>query len=142
MKNNISSGIVGFLFALGLGISGMTQPQKIIGFLDIFGNWDPTLVFVMLGAVFIHSLFFKVILKRPNPLFATTWHVPSNKKINTNLILGSFMFGVGWGLAGYCPGPAIVSLASFQGRPLIFVLSMFAGMLLFKILDKKMQWKR
>jgi uncharacterized membrane protein YedE/YeeE len=134
--------IVGFVFALGLGISGMTQPQKVIGFLDIFGNWDPTLIFVMVGAITVHFFTYKLIRRRARPLFSNVWHVPEKTKISRSLIIGSIVFGMGWGLAGYCPGPAITSLASFQLRPAIFVVGMLAGMLVFKVLDKKLKISR
>jgi hypothetical protein len=142
MKNSLASLFVGFLFALGLGLSGMTQPQKVVGFLDVFGNWDPSLMFVMMGAISVHFVLYKVIRRRKSPLFSMDWQVPSKKEITPALVLGAFIFGIGWGLGGYCPGPAITSLASFEGRPLIFVISMLIGMLLFNLMDKKLKIKR
>jgi hypothetical protein len=142
MKNSLTSLFVGFLFALGLGLSGMTQPQKVVGFLDVFGNWDPSLMFVMIGAISVHFILYKVIRRRKSPLFSMDWQVPSKKEITPALVLGAFIFGIGWGLGGYCPGPAITSLASFEGRPLIFVISMLIGMLLFNLMDKKLKIKR
>lgn len=142
MRNNFFSFIVGLIFAIGLGISGMTQPSKIIGFLDIFGDWDPALVFVMLGAISVHFIAYKIIRKRQTPLFSGDWHVPGRKEITPSLVFGALIFGVGWGLGGYCPGPAMVSVASFQFRPIVFVFSMLGGMLFFRLLDRKMEFKK
>ena len=142
MKNNIAALVVGILFALGLGISGMTRPEKVFGFLDIFGSWDPTLIFVMIGAVIVHFIAFRFIVRRKSPLFSPQWHLPTKKEITWPLIAGSFLFGVGWALAGYCPGPALTSLASIQSRPLIFFVSMIAGMFLFRFVDRRLNIKR
>ncbi|MBC7421245.1 MAG: YeeE/YedE family protein [Bdellovibrio sp.] len=142
MKNNITSLAVGILFAIGLGVSGMTRPEKVFGFLDVFGNWNAALIFVMLGAVIVHFIAFRFIVKRKSPLFSTQWHLPTKKEITWPLIAGSFLFGVGWALAGYCPGPALTSLASFQIRPLIFFVSMLIGMLVFRFLDRRFDIKR
>ncbi len=142
MKNNLSAWIVGFVFSLGLGISGMTQPQKVVGFLDIFGNWDPSLIFVMLGSIAVHFVTYKLIRKRSSPLFSAQWHLPQSNKITPSLVIGSIVFGAGWGLAGYCPGPAITSLASMQMRPALFVIGMLGGMFIFKLLDAKLKFKR
>ncbi len=136
MKNALSAFAVGVLFALGLGVSGMTQPHKVIGFLDVFGNWDPSLLFVMGGAVGVHWLAYRLILKRPAPLLSPKWHVPNKKEITPALVIGALLFGVGWGLAGYCPGPALTSLATVQTKPIVFVGSMIAGMYLFRLWDR------
>lgn len=138
----LTSLVVGFIFAIGLGVSGMTQPQKVVGFLDLFGTWDPSLIFVMAGAIAVHFVTYKLIRKRKSPLFAADWQVPAKKDITPALVIGATLFGVGWGLAGYCPGPAITSLASFEQRPFIFVASMLVGMILFKQLDKMFKFKR
>lgn len=132
MKNIVSAFFVGVMFALGLGISGMTRPSKVVGFLDIFGQWDPSLLFVMAGAVSVHFTFYRLIRVRPLPLFSSQWHVPGKGKISPALMAGAAIFGVGWGLGGYCPGPAVTSLATMDGRPLIFFASMLVGMLLLK----------
>lgn len=139
MKNAIAALVVGFIFAIGLGLSGMTQPEKVVGFLNLFGDWDPSLVFVMGGAVAVHFVTYKLIRRRKTPLLATDWQVPTKKDITPALVIGSTLFGVGWGLGGFCPGPAVTSLASFELRPVIFVASMLIGMLLFKQLDKRMK---
>lgn len=133
MKTSFAAFGVGLLFALGLGISGMTQVQKVVGFLDIFGAWQPTLIFVMGGAIGVHFIAYRLIMKQKSPLFENRWHLPTHKGISPALIVGSLLFGLGWGLGGFCPGPALVSLASFQSRPWIFVVSMLAGMLLFRV---------
>ena len=142
MKNALVALVVGFIFAIGLGISGMTQPQKVIGFLDLFGNWDPSLMFVMIGAIFVHSISYVMIRRRPSPLLSAQWHVPTKLEITPALIAGAFLFGVGWALAGFCPGPAVTSLASFEATPTLFVASMLAGMMLFRIIDKKFKIQR
>ncbi len=139
MKNALSALAVGFIFALGLGLSGMTQPQKVIGFLDLFGHWDPSLIFVMAGAILVHFVMYKLIRKRKSPLLSTQWHVPTKKEITPALIIGAFIFGVGWALGGFCPGPAITSLASFDKTPFVFVISMLAGMFLYK--SSRSLWK-
>jgi uncharacterized membrane protein YedE/YeeE len=139
---NLSSLIVGFLFAIGLTVSGMTQPKKVMGFLDFFGAWDPSLLFVMLGAVIFHLITYRLIRKKTTPLLDKNWYVPTKKEITPALIIGSAIFGIGWGLGGFCPGPAMVSLASFELRPLLFVLSMITGMYLFKKIDFKLNLKK
>lgn len=135
MKNKIAALIVGIIFALGLGISGMTRPEKVIGFLNIFGDWNASLAFVMAGAVGVHAVAYRLIRRRNSPLFSKEFYVPTSKSLTLPLILGAFLFGVGWALAGYCPGPAIVSLASFQSRPFIFVGSMILGMIAFRFFE-------
>lgn len=142
MKNGLASLVVGFIFAIGLGISGMTQPQKVVGFLDLFGNWDPSLIFVMVGGIVVHFATYKLIRKRKSPLFSVDWHVPTKREITPALITGALLFGIGWGLGGFCPGPAVTSLASFETKPFIFVLSMVAGMFLFRLVDKKLNIKK
>jgi uncharacterized protein len=142
MKNWLAPFVVGFVFAVGLSISGMTQPQKVLGFLDIFGQWDPGLMFVMIGAIGIHFILFKIIRKRTSPMLSPTWEIPAKNQITPALISGSFIFGIGWGMAGYCPGPAVTSLATFDSTPVLFVLSMIAGMIVFNIADSFFSFKR
>lgn len=122
----------GLIFAAGLAISGMTQPSKVIGFLDFTGDWDPSLMFVMLGAIAVHSVAYRLIRLRRGPIFDRDFRVPDEKKISKGVVIGSLIFGVGWGLSGYCPGPAVASLATLAIRPMVFVASMLAGMLLFR----------
>ncbi len=142
MKNAVASLVVGFVFALGLGLSGMTQPQKVVGFLDLFGNWDPSLIFVMIGAIIVHFITYRLIRNRNTPLLSAEWHVPTKKDTTPALTIGSFIFGVGWALAGFCPGPAMTSIASFEIKPILFVLSMIVGMYLFRAIDKKLKLQK
>ena len=137
MKNIISF-IVGLLFALGLGISGMTNVRVVRGFLDVFGEWDPALVGVMVGAIFIHSfLFYFIIKKRKSPLLDSKFHIPTRKDLDVRLIAGSAIFGLGWGWAGICPGPGMVAMTSGNFNIIIFVVSMIAGMIVFKTIEGK-----
>lgn len=133
-KQNAVSFAVGFIFAIGLSFSGMTQPQKIIGFLNPW-DWDPSLLFVMIGAIGIHMIAFPLVRKRTTPLLDTRWHIPTRKDISTRLVLGSALFGIGWGLGGFCPGPGVTSLATGDFRAILFVGAMVIGMILFKITE-------
>ncbi len=128
---NVVSFLVGLVFAIGLAVSGMTQPERIINFLNPW-SWDPSLIFVMIGAVGFHMITYPLIRRRSSPLLDTKWHVPTRKDISVRLLLGSALFGVGWGLGGFCPGPAVTSLASGDIRAILFVSAMVIGMLLFK----------
>lgn len=118
----------GVVFALGLGLSGMTQPEKVLGFLDVGGDWDPTLAFVMGGAVMVTLTVFPLILRRRASLFGERFVLPEKKDIDARLILGAILFGIGWGLAGYCPGPALVSLATLWVPVVVFVAAMGVGL--------------
>lgn len=122
--------ISGVLMSLGLIISGMVNPQKVIGFLDIFGHFDPTLAFVMAGALLVTGVGFRLIGFCGKPILCEQFNAPSNNKIDAPLIIGSAIFGVGWGLAGFCPGPAIVGVGLGLPKAMIFVSAMLAGMLL------------
>ena len=130
-KSNISSIICGIIFSIGLGISGMTQPQKVIGFLDIFGEWNPSLAFVMGGAV-LSYLALQLLIQRnfSIPVLGGSFQIPTRKDLDRSLIIGALLFGSGWGLGGYCPGPAITSLGSGSINALLFVFAMGVGMLL------------
>ena len=134
-KKNITAFIVGFIFALGLGISGMTQPQKVVGFLDIFGHWNPALGMVMVGAILFHGLAFYRIRQLESPLLGGKFQIPTSRDINGRLLIGAGLFGVGWGMAGFCPGPAITSLASGNRESFIFVLAMLLGMGFFRMVQ-------
>ena len=125
----------GVVFAVGLGVSGMTQPEKVTSFLNVAGNWDPSLAFVMLGATVTYLLGHILILKRPAPAFAATFTLPTRRDIDRPLVIGSALFGVGWGLVGFCPGPALVSLVTGYESVIIFVLAMGVGMYAFEVLD-------
>lgn len=126
----------GALFGLGLLISGMTKPAKVIGFLDFAGRWDASLVFVMIGAIAVHMVLFRWIVKRRSPLFDVRFHIPSRRDIDVRLLAGAALFGVGWGLGGFCPGPGLVSLGSGAGSALVFVAALVLGMLLFEGFDR------
>jgi len=128
--------LVGILFGIGLIVSGMTDPAKVIGFLDLAGNWDPSLAFVMGGAILVGVFAFGVARKRARSLLGAPMRLPTATNIDRRLVLGSLAFGAGWGLAGYCPGPALASLASGSEKPMIFTLAMLAGMALFEVLDR------
>ncbi len=124
----------GFLFALGLGLSQMMNPAKVLNFLDIAGDWDPTLAFVMGGAVLVTMPAFRFILKRPHPRFAGRFYLPTKQDIDWRLVTGAAIFGIGWGIAGLCPGPAITAIASGLLPVLGFVIAMAAGVFLHKLL--------
>lgn len=118
----------GILFSIGLTISGMVNPRKVIGFLDLFGDWDPALIFVMGGGVTINVLLFKFILKRKNPIFAKEFLMPTKVDIDKRLIIGSILFGIGWGIGGVCPGPGLANIFTLNAKAIVFVLSMLGGM--------------
>lgn len=120
----------GVLFGVGLGVSGMAQPAKVLGFLDVAGDWDPTLLFVMGGAVGVHFWAYRWVRRRTAPRLDERFFVPDGTPIDARLALGAVLFGVGWGIGGYCPGPAIVSLASLGAPVIVFVAALLVGMLL------------
>ena len=122
----------GVLFGLGLVVSGMVNPAKVLGFLDVAGDWDPTLAFVMGGALLVAVPAFRVILKRPRQVLAEEFDLSAKKDLDARLLAGSALFGVGWGLAGFCPGPAVTALASGLAPVFVFVAAMVAGMALYK----------
>jgi uncharacterized protein len=117
----------GAIFAVGLAISGMTRPAKVVGFLDVFGAWDASLAFVMMGAIGVHAIAHRWILRRGAPLFDEGFHLPTRKDLDARLIAGAAVFGVGWGLGGYCPGPGIVAASSGAVAALVFVVGMTGG---------------
>lgn len=131
MKQNLIAMLSGLLFAIGLGISGMTQPTKVIGFLDLFGEWDPSLLFVMVGAISVYSIVFLVTKK--NPVTKT--------KVTLSLVIGSALFGVGWGLVGFCPGPVIASLITLHLQPWIFFISLLLGIFIFRSANNKFRFQ-
>jgi len=119
--------LAGALFAVGLAISGMTSPAKITAFLDIGGAWDPALAFVMVGAIAVYASLQRIIRRRVAPVLADRFHVPVARRIDARLVAGAALFGVGWGVSGYCPGPALVSLGGGTASALIFVVAMIGG---------------
>ena len=126
---NLISLISGTLFGFGLALSGMLSPSKIVGFLDLFGNWDPSLAFVMGGGVLVTLFSFHFLLKRRSPLFAPRFLLPSKQDIDRHLLSGAAVFGVGWALGGFCPGPALSSLAYGNIEVFVFVGAMILGIL-------------
>ena len=133
--NKIISLISGAIFGFGLTVSSMTNPAKVLGFLNLFGQWDPSLIFVMIGAIIVSSPFFFLLKDKEKPLFAQSFSIPEIKKIDTKLIIGSSLFGVGWGAVGLCPSPALSSLALLNNYSLAFIVSMFLGFLLAKVFN-------
>jgi len=123
----LSSLISGIVFGLGLTISGMVNPEKVLGFLNIFNAWDPSLMFVMIGAILIFSPLHFIFKRKSRPIFVKNFDITSNNNVDKNLIIGAIMFGAGWGLVGLCPGPAISSIAFLNISVYIFVLFMFLG---------------
>ncbi len=127
MKQALVALVAGFIFGLGLALSKMIDPNKVLNFLDVTGNWDPSLALVMGGALLVTSVTFKFILKRNQPIFGDKFKLPTRTDIDFKLIMGAMLFGIGWGIAGFCPGPAIASLGLALLDPAIFVISMMGG---------------
>lgn len=125
--------VAGALFAVGLGFGGMTDPMKVIGFLDITGAWDPALMGVMMGGMIVSFFGYRWIARRDAPVCEASFQVPKRSDITIQLVAGSALFGIGWALGGYCPGPGVVSLVSGATQPMIFVAAMLAGMMLYRV---------
>ena len=140
--NAVSAFAGGLLFGTGLIISGMTDPSKIIGFLDVAGAWDPSLAFVMCGAVLVGFIAFRFARRRTASFLGGAMHLPNTRQIDRPLILGSLAFGVGWGLAGYCPGPAVVAFGAGQDKAVVFLVAMIAGMALYEAADRHFHARR
>lgn len=126
----------GTIFGLGLTISGMVNPQKVLGFLNLFDAWDPSLIFVMVGAIIIFAPLHFIFKRKSRPIFAKEFQIINNRNIDKKLLFGSGLFGVGWGLAGLCPGPAIASISFLNPSSLIFVLFMFVGFFIANRIEK------
>jgi len=137
MQHRISEFLVGLLFGLGLILSGMTDPGKVLGFLDIAGIWDPSLALVMGGAIAVGFFAFAMAKKRTVSFLGGALHLPKSNEIDKPLVIGAMMFGAGWGLAGFCPGPAFVSLASGQIKAAMFVVFMLVGMQVFEVWNRQ-----
>ncbi|KNZ32147.1 MAG: hypothetical protein AD742_13645 [Methylibium sp. NZG] len=129
--------LAGLVFGFGLIVSGMAAPAKVLGFLDLAGAWDPSLAFVMVGAIGVGVVAFFVAGKRSTSLLGEPMRLPTARPIDRRLVVGSVMFGVGWGVAGFCPGPALVALGMGQGKALVFVGAMLAGMALFEWAEQR-----
>lgn len=131
-KQNGIAAIAGLLFGLGLGLSQMIDRDRVLGFLDLAGTWDPTLLFVLGGAVGVTIITFRFVLKMPHPVFNKTFALPTRKDIDLPLILGAAIFGIGWGISGYCPGPGITALVLGLANPVLFVISFVVGSLAYQ----------
>lgn len=136
MKLIIISLISGILFGAGLALSQMTNPDKVINFLDIAGNWDPSLIFVMVGALAVTSLFFRKILKRPSPLFDKRFYLSSKSAIDKTLLIGAAIFGMGWGISGYCPGPSVAGLGLGTSEAVVMIFSIYIGFIAHRLYSK------
>lgn len=134
--HRITEFFVGLLFGLGLLLSGMTDPAKVLGFLDLFGAWDPSLALVMGGAIAVGLFAFALARKRTTNFLGGALHLPKASQIDKRLVLGGLTFGAGWGLAGFCPGPGIVAMASGEAKAALFVAAMLAGMVIFEIAER------
>lgn len=132
----LSAFAAGLIFGLGLMVSGMADPSKVIGFLDVAGRWDPSLACVMVGAIGVGVFAYRYTRERAVTFLGGAMHLPAARQIDRRLILGSLAFGVGWGLAGYCPGPALVSFGARQDKAVVFVLAMLAGMALYELAER------
>lgn len=133
MGEKIGGLVAGIFFGIGLSIGGMVNPSKVIGFLDFFGQWDPSLAFVMGGAVTIYAIGYRLVMKSSKPIYGEKFQVPTRSDLDARLIGGAMLFGGGWGLAGYCPGPAITSLAFGFSQTFIFFAAMAVGVIVFKL---------
>lgn len=129
MKSHLAGFGAGALFGVGLAVSGMTKPSKVVGFLDLAGDWDASLAFVMVGAILVFSVALRLIRKRSAPLFDTKFHLPTRKDLDARLLLGAAIFGVGWGLGGFCPGPGLTAAGGGSLGALVFVVGMTIGVL-------------
>lgn len=127
MARLTSAALSGLLFGFGLALSGMTDPRKVLGFLDVAGNWDPSLLFVLGGAVAVALVAFRFILRRPGPVFERRFAMPTAQGIDGPLVVGAILFGAGWGISGYCPGPAFAALAAPNWEVLVFLPSVLLG---------------
>ncbi|MDQ1818093.1 YeeE/YedE family protein [Massilia sp. CCM 9210] len=142
MKYVSAAFVSGLVFGLGLILSGMTDPAKVIGFLDLAGNFNPALAFVMAGAIPVAAIAFRIAARRSTALLGGTVHLPGARKIDRRLLIGALTFGAGWGVAGYCPGPALASLATGGSDALLFVAAMLGGMLLFELIESVRKARR
>jgi len=136
MMKHLAAGTAGLVFGIGLWVSGMANPRKVIGFLDVTGAWDASLAFVMGGSVVATLAGFRIVTRRAKPLFVDRFHLPTRRDIDLPLVAGAALFGVGWGIAGYCPGPGLTALTTLSAEALVFVAAMIAGGLLQRALFK------
>lgn len=137
MRRHLAALASGLVFGLGLAVAGMTDPRKVLAFLDVAGHWDPSLLLVLGAAVTVAFVGYRLVLRRPAPLFGGPFHLPSQKTVDTPLVAGAVLFGIGWGLAGYCPGPAIASMGYGNPEAWLFLPALVAGMLLRRWIGQK-----
>lgn len=137
MKNRLTEFLVGLVFGIGLIVSGMTDPGKVLGFLDLAGNWDPSLAFVMGGGIMVGLVAFMLAKKRTTSFLGGAMQLPTASQIDRRLVVGGLIFGAGWGVAGFCPGPAIVSAGAGQPKAIVFVIAMIAGMAIYEWLEAR-----
>lgn len=131
----VASLLAGLVFGIGLVLSGMANPAKVLGFLDLAGDWDPSLALVMGGAVVVGAVAFAIARRRTTSLLGTAMKLPTARHIDRRLVGGSVLFGIGWGIAGFCPGPAITALGMGEAKAVVFVAAMLAGMGIFELLE-------
>jgi uncharacterized membrane protein YedE/YeeE len=137
MGRNLAALAAGLLFGLGLAVSQMVNPQKVQAFLDVTGDWDPSLALVMGGALAVTAIAFRLVLRRKTPVFGGSFALPAGGRIDRRLLAGAAIFGAGWGLAGYCPGPALAALSRPGVESIVFVIAMLAGSLLCRLLFER-----
>lgn len=140
MMRNLFALVAGVIFGVGLTISQMVNPSKVIAFLDLFGNWDPSLAFVMGGALIVTALGYRWVMKRDKPVYADKFQIPSIQTLDARLVLGSTLFGTGWGLVGLCPGPAVAALTIGGFPVLVFLCAILVGAGLYELLNRKMAY--
>ena len=134
--HRVTEFFAGLLFGLGLMLSGMTDPAKVLGFLDLFGSWDPSLAFVMGGAILVGFFAFALARKRTTNFLGGALHLPKSTQIDKRLVIGGLTFGAGWGLAGFCPGPGVGSMVSGEVKAAVFVAAMLVGMVIFEVIER------
>jgi uncharacterized protein len=137
MLTIFTSLLAGLVFGLGLIVSGMANPAKVLGFLDLGGTWDPSLAFVMAGATAVAAIAFAVARRRNSALLGDAMQLPATRDIDRRLVIGSLLFGIGWGVAGFCPGPGLVALGMGEFKALVFVAAMLSGMGIFEWLERR-----
>lgn len=131
---NLLTLLVGMLFGTGIAMSGMANPAKVINFFDVAGTWDPSLAFVMGGAVIVTFIGYRMVLRRPRPIYEPAFDIPKNRQLDARLLVGAGIFGIGWGITGFCPGGALPVLGTLDTRVIIFVAALIAGMLITRVL--------
>lgn len=137
MKANLTALLSGILFGIGLSLSHMINPDKVLNFLDITGNWDPSLLFVMLGALPVAMLSYRAILKRQAPVFTSSFQLSTKLSVDVMLVLGAALFGIGWGMSGYCPGPAVAGLSLFSIESVVMVFAILLGFIAYNRLFER-----